>query len=60
VLPGDYELKIRISDPTVPDSFFRGTSLGALTKELSVPEMPGASEPEPLDLGILNLSVGVK
>lgn len=60
VLPGDYELKIRVSDPTVPDSFFRGTSLGTLTKDISVPEMSDASVSEPLDLGILNLSAGIK
>jgi len=60
VLPGDYELNMRVSDPTVPNSFFRGNSLGTPTNEISVPEITGASELESLDIGILNLSAGVK
>ena len=56
VLPGDYELQIRVSDPTIPDSFFRGKSIGTLTKEISVPAEADTATSEPMDLGVLELT----
>jgi hypothetical protein len=56
VLPGDYELRVRVSDPAVPDSFIRGTLLGTLTKETSVPEVRDASVSIPLDVGVFDLT----
>jgi hypothetical protein len=58
VLPGAYDLNIHVTDPSIPDSFFRGKAIGTLTKEIIVPDAPGATTAEPFDLGVLDLSVG--
>jgi RNA polymerase sigma factor (sigma-70 family) len=56
VVPGIYELDVSVSDPTIPDSFIGGKSIGALAKEITVPEATDTTGAQALDLGVLELS----
>jgi hypothetical protein len=57
VEPGTYELKIRLSDPGKPAMGFGGfyEALGALTKEVTIPEPAPGREAGQFDLGLLEL-----
>src|SRR5207247_2448342 len=57
VLPGTYQLTIRVSDPKVPDAFMTGNYLGSVEQEITVPEASSDTEQSQLDLGVLQLSV---
>ena len=55
VAPGNYELKIQLSDPGAPVAYGFGgmyKSVSKLTKEVTIPETFGTG---PFDLGVLEL-----
>lgn len=54
VLPGKYQLSLMFMDP---GERFPQTSIGSITREVEVPEIPGGQTDEPLDLGELRLAL---
>jgi RNA polymerase sigma factor (sigma-70 family) len=60
VIPGTYELSIRVSDPKAPvpgtpaGSLYK--TLNSLTKEIVIPEIPAGADGTPYDLGELELN----
>jgi|GEM_PF-3516640 len=54
VLPGKYQLSLMFMDP---GERFPRTSIGSITREVEVPEIPGGQTDEPLDLGELRLAL---
>lgn len=54
VVPGRYQLTLMFMEPS--DSFPQ-TSIGSISREVEVPEIPGGQTDEPLDLGELKLTL---
>lgn len=54
VLPGKYQLSLMFMDP---GERMPRTSIGSITREVEVPEIPGGQTDEPLDLGVLRLAL---
>lgn len=53
MLPGKYLLSLMFMDPGERTP---RTSIGSITREVEVPEIPGGRTDEPLDLGELQLA----
>ncbi len=58
VIPGTYELSIKVSDPNAPGPFLGspGQTILSLTKEMVIPEVTAGADGEPFDLGDLELN----
>jgi len=54
---GNYDLTIQVYEPPVDEYRAIGEQIGAITRKVVVPEMPGGRSDEPLDLGAIELTM---